>query len=218
MKVALIQVNLGDIDNDKDHVSQSIPYDIYKYNNSNFEPRQSLTPRLQAKIPKLFGWELNPGYDFYLYLDANITLASPDALEYLIEQIQDNDIVVLRHPGRPNIRQEVRYTRKGINQESMYMLSRYKGEFLKEMYDLVQEDKDFVDDLLVNGGVFLYRNTEQVQSMMKEWWYYITRYIVQDQIPFPYVLKKSGIKVKVLDHVYDKWNYLSVSRHKNNRV
>lgn len=94
------------------------------------------------------------------------------------------------------------------------MLGRYPGELLAEMYDVVQKDKDYTDDLLVIGGIFLYRNTPAVQQMFKEWWYYITRYIVQDQLSFAYVLKKSGIKVKVLDEDFDKSPYINLIRHK----
>ena len=217
--VAIIQASLGGLDKELNHVEQSIATDFYKFTDSNFPLREkALTPRLQAKIPKFFGWQLKPNYEYYLWLDGNISLNHSKTLRYFLDQIQGYDIVVLRHPGRPNIRQEVRYTRKGINQKSIYVVSRYEGEYLKELYEEIQKDKDYIDDLLVIGGVFMYRNTPEVQKMFKEWWYYNTRYIVQDQISFAYVLKKSGIKVKILDHVYDKWDYLKIVKHAKRNV
>lgn len=204
-EVAVLQASLGGIDN------LTPRPDYFQFTDTNFPPRKSLTPRLQAKIPKLFGWELVPNYEYYLWLDGNLSLIDEGA--YLRQQIEDYDIVVLRHPTRPNIRQEVRYTRKGINQQSLYMLDRYEGEFLKELYDLVQKDKEYVDDLLVIGGVFLYRNIPKVHEMMKEWWYYITRYIVQDQISFAYVLKKSGLRIKILEDDFSNCEWLTVKRH-----
>lgn len=215
MKIATIQASLGGIDRAQPHVSQTIPTDYYLFTDENFPLRdKAMTPRLQAKIPKMFAWQLKPGYEYYLWLDGNLTLNHPDALKYLVEQIKDHDIVVLRHPSRPNIRQEVRYTRKGVNQQSIYVVNRYNHEWLKELYQVVQSDKDYVDDLLVLGGIIFYRNTAQVQEMMKQWWYYVSRYIVQDQVSFPYVLKKSGIKIKVLDHIYSDWEYIKHIKHK----
>ena len=211
---AVITANLGGIDSFGKHCSQNVGFDDIKITEDILPPRLGLTPRLQAKIPKCFAWQLYPKYDYYLWLDGNITLANPTALEYFQEQIQDHDIVVLRHPDRPNIRQEVRYTRKGVNQQSRYMVNRYTGEQYEEFYKLVRKDKKYIDDLLVIGGVFMYRNTPEVQAMFKEWWYYITRYCIQDQISFPYVLKKSGLRIKVLEHDFANWNYIKITRHK----
>lgn len=211
---AVIQASLGGIDSPVIHVSQSVPYNYHLFTDQNFPPRsKAMTPRLQAKIPKMFGWQLAPDYETYLWLDGNLQLSHPDSLKYYLDQLADNDIVVLRHPGRPNIRQEVRYTRKGINQQSMYILSRYPGELLAELYDLIEKDKEYIDDLLVIGGIFLYRDTPKVREMLKEWFYYQTRYILQDQISFAYVLKKSGIKFKVLDDPYDNTPYLKHIKH-----
>jgi hypothetical protein len=217
-KIAIIQASLGGIDKNFEHVPQTIPYDHFFFTDENFPPRKVMSPRLQAKIPKFFAWQLKPDYEYYLWLDGNIRLNHPEALKYFLDHIQGYDFVVLRHPTRPNIRQEVRYTRKGINQQSIYMLSRYTGEYLKEQYEAIQADKEFVVDLLVNGGIFMYRNTPQVHQMFKEWWYNVTRYIVQDQIAFPYVLKKSGIKLRVLNHKYDEWEYLKHIKHKKRNV
>jgi len=213
--IAVVSASLGGFDKPIDNVPQSVPHDFHLFTDENFPPRdKAMSPRLQSKIPKCFAWQLRPNYDAYLWLDGNLRLAHKDSLQRYFEALEGYDAVFLRHPGRPNIRQEVRYTRKGINQQSNYMLSRYPGEQLAELYDLIEKDKDYTDDLLVIGGVFMYRNTEGVRAMLKEWFYYQCRYILQDQISLPYVLKKSGIKYNVLDDVYDKTPYLTTIRHK----
>lgn len=216
--IAVIQASLGGIDTPTKGVEQSLRHDYFLFDDYTLPPRKSLTARLQAKIPKCFSYELKPDYQYYLWLDGNISLAQPDTLQYFYDQIQGYDIVTIRHHRRPNIRQEVRYLRKGLREQSIYLISRYEGEMWKEQYEMIQADKEFVDDLLVIGGIFMYRNTPQVQEMLKEWWYNITRYNVQDQISFPYVLKKSGIKIKVLDHDYNTWNYIKVNGHAKRNV
>lgn len=217
MSVAVIQANLGGLDNKVIHEPQTVDCDFYTFTDENFPPRdKAMLPRLQAKIPKFFGWQLTPKHDYYLWLDGNIRLDKPEAVEYLLNQIKGHDIVVLRHPDRPDIRQEVRYTRKGVNQQSRYVVSRYEGEWLKELYDVIQNDRGYKDDLLVIGGMFLYRDTPEIRNMFKEWWYYNTRYIIQDQISFAYVLKKSGVRVKVLEHSFKDWDLINITRHKRN--
>ncbi len=213
-KIAVISASLGGFDKPSQHVKQSIPCDYFNFTDENFPPRVcAMTPRLQAKIPKMFGWQLVPNYDYYIWIDGNLCLADPEAVAYLHTKCQGHDIVVLKHPRRPNIRQEVRYTRKGINQQSMYIVGRYNNEWLKEQYAAVQADKEYVDDLLVNGGIFMYRNTPAVQAMFKEWWYHVTRYIIQDQVSFPYALKKSGVKINILPDVFSDCWYLKVAGH-----
>ena len=218
MKFAVITGSFGGIDKISTHEAQTIPYDYHLFTEENFPLRsKAMTPRLQAKIPKMFGWQLAPGYDYYLWADGNIKLAKPDTLEYFYKQTEDHDITVIRHHRRPNIRQEVRYLRKGLRQQSIYLVNRYENELWAEQYKAIQKDKDYVDDLLVLGGIFMYRNTPQVQGMFKEWWYQVTRYNVQDQISFAYVLKKANLKIKVLDHDCTRWDMINLQRHYNNQ-
>lgn len=173
-----------------------------------------MTARLQAKIPKMFGWQLKPKYDIYLWLDGNITLSHPDSLKYFYDQLQDNDFLVLRHPTRPNIRQETRYLRKGLREQSRYLVGRYDAEWTPEQSKIFTEDKSYIDDLLVIGGVFMYRNTRAVRKMMEKWWYYTTRYSVFDQLAFTYCLKTSGVKYKVIDENFNDSEYIKIQGHK----
>lgn len=222
MKIAVISANLSSMDNVPENVPQSLPYDMFMYTDKNFPPRfNAMTPRLQAKIPKCFGWQMAPGYEYYLWLDSTLTLSNPDSLKYFYDKCLGYDIVVFKHPKRPDVRQEIRYTRKGIKQNgknpgSKYILARYENELLSELTAEIEGDKDFVDKMLVNGGVFMYRDTPAVRQMLKEWWYYISRYIVQDQISFPYVLQKSGIKINVISDAFNEIPYLKYNGHRAN--
>ena len=78
----------------------------------------------------------------------------------------------------------------------------------------ITQDKDFVDDMLVIGTVFMYRNTLKVHKMLKEWWYHISRYHIIDQLAFPYVLKKSGLRINARDDKYNDCPYLELRPHK----
>jgi hypothetical protein len=211
---AVIQASLGGLDNLPQHVPQTLAYDYHLFTDENFPPRHKvMLPRLQAKIPKMFAWQMVPDYDYYLWLDGNLILNDPNTLQYFHDQIQGYDIVGLKHPRMPNVHQEIRYLRKGLREQSRYLVARYDGEFLKEQTVEIEGDKDWVDDLMIIGGIFMYRNTFQVQEMMKQWWYHVSRYNVQDQISFSYCLRKARLKVKVLDYKYDEWEYIKHVGH-----
>ena len=214
-KVAIISSNLGSFDKINPHMEQSIPFDYFLFTDENFPPRsKAMTPRLQARIPKCFGWQLVPGYDYYLWIDGNLTLKHRDSLKYFLDSCQGYDLVALQHHRRPNIRQEVRYIRKGMRQESMYLIERYNNELLKEQHRIIQNDKDYIDDMLLLSGVFMYRNTPEVQTALKEWWYHITRYHIVDQIGFVYSIKNAGLKINKLMDIYNDCWYLGVQKHK----
>ena len=212
--ICVTTARLGDFDFDNRNVPQSVPAAYAVFTDENFPPRiKSMQPRLQAKIPKCFAWELAPGYNYYLWLDGNIVLNKPDSLQYFLNRCEECDVVVFKHQKRPDIRQETRYTRKGVKQGRLYLTGRYKNEFYNDIYKIVQLDKSYKDDLLVNGGVFMYKNVPKVQSALKEWWYFITRYAIQDQLSFIYVLRKAGLIIKVIDVDIYSSPYLSFKGH-----
>lgn len=218
MSIAVLSANLGGIDKSLDHVPQSLLFDNFVFNDDNFPPRdKAMTHRLQAKIPKCFGWQLKPGYDTYMWLDGNITLDDTGALKYFADALEGHDIVVLKHPRRPTVWKEGRYIEQGLDEQSKYLVSRYDHEWLKQQMEVINSDPDYTDDLLVCGGVFMYRNTPEVQAMLKEWWYHITRYLIMDQCSFTYVLKKSGLRVNVLPDVFNDCKWLQHKGHNRAR-
>lgn len=201
--IAVVSANLGGFDNATNHLPQSIQHDRFMFTDENFPPRHnSMTPRLQAKIPKCFAWQMAPGYEYYFWIDGNLTMTSPDTLKYFYDNLLDHDIVVIQHPRRTSAHSEGRYLLRGLKQNSRYLLGRYENEWIRQEMAEIESDKDFVDDMLVNGGIFMYKNKPEVQRMLKEWWYYISRYLIMDQCSFSYVLKKSGLKIKL-----DPMNY-----------
>lgn len=215
-KIALIQASLGGFDKPEPHINQTLKHDEFLVTDENFPPRfNSMTPRLQAKIPKMFGWQMFPGYDYYLWLDGNLRLRHWESLQYFLDAIDEHDIAVLHHPRRDTVYWEYRYNWRGLNNNapSNYLTARYTNELLDEQYEVIKNDPDFKDDLLVNGGIIMYRNTPEVQAMFKEWWYHVSRYLIMDQLSFPYVLKKSKLKVNVLPDKFDDCMWLENRRH-----
>lgn len=205
--------NFGGFEQPIENAEQTVPVDSFRFTDENFPPRyMSMTPRMQAKIPKMFTWQLIPGYDIYIWVDSSITFPHPTTVQYLLEQLGDDDIAFFRHPQRRSIQDECNFLKRKLNQEYHYIVKRYSNEPLDDIMDVVKSDKDFVDNLLISAGIFIYRNKPEVHKLMKDWWHYVTRYHINDQLSLPYVISKSKCKVKIIDQDYRHTRLLSCIR------
>lgn len=216
MKICVLSANLGGIDNPVSHVNQTVKADYHTFTDENFPPRiHAMTPRLQAKIPKMFGWELKPDYDVYLWLDGSIRLAHQESIQYFVDALEGHDMVFLKHPTKDTVHWEYRYNYRALhsNAPSNYMKSRYDNEWLDEQYKVIEDDPEYLDDVLLLGGVFMYRNTPLVRAALKEWWHHVSRYLIMDQLSLPYVLKKGGVVFNALDDDINDSMWLEYRRH-----
>jgi hypothetical protein len=208
MKICLLTANLGGFENVKEHVPQSIEYDLHRFTDENFPPRScTLTPRMQARLAKMFGWQMVPGYDIYIWVDSSCIFPHPDSLKWFIEQLDGYDLVTFKHPDRNTIKQEADYLNKRILMGCSYITPRYKNELTEAQLTEIFEDKDYVDDKLYASTVMVYRPSDQVRKMMKEWWYHTSRYHSDEQLSLPYVTR--NLKVRVIPERYSSMKYLT---------
>jgi len=212
MKIAILQANLGNFDKPIDPVKQTIPADFHRFTDKDFPPITGLTPRLQYRIPKLFGWEMFPGYDVYIWLDGSVTFERPDCVEWYLKQLWDNDVAFFKHPVRRYIRQEVEHIEQKLKENSKYIVPRYKNGLHKEMYEEIKKS-GYKDDVLYASTAFIYRNNYKVREFMKLWWFYQSRYYTVDQIAQTYCARLAGLKVKRIDEHLFKIGYLSLVSH-----
>jgi hypothetical protein len=106
----------------------------------------------------------------------------------MLEQLGTFDIALFCHPHRSTVREEANFIK--IYGETPYLKCRYEGELDFEI--------GVPDTELFASTYFMYRNNYRVHSMMKEWWYYTSRYHVLDQLPLPQVLRESACSVKTI--------------------
>jgi len=213
-KIAFLTANLGDFDKFIENEEQTVPHDFYRFTDSNFKPRHcSMTPRLQARIPKMTGLQMKPGYDAYIWLDSSCILAREDSIEWLLEQCGDKDMLVFKHPNRNSIKEEADYLKHRISKNCPYIVPRYKNERLNEQMDAIEKD-GYVDDHLFASTCIVYKNNERVSNMMKDWWYHTSVYHSIDQLSFPYVIWKNKCTFNVIEESYTKTPYLEYIRNK----
>jgi len=199
MKIAVITANMGKFENPLPYVKQSFLYDFYMFDDENFPPRfQAMTPRLQARIPKMFGWQMVPGYDYYIWVDASCSLQHQDSVKWFIEQCTGCDLAVFKHPTRNTIQEEADYLRHRVAINCEYILSRYKNELIDDQMTAIREDKEYIDNQLFASTAFVYNNNDRVRNMLIQWWYHTSRFHTVDQLSLPYVLYKSKCTYNVI--------------------
>lgn len=219
-RIAVITANSGGFENMKNvrHVKQSVDADFFVFNDQNF-PRRSnaMSARLQARIPKMFGWQMIPDYDIYLWIDSSCILSHEDSIKWFISHLMPFEeyihMAMLKHPNRNTIHEEADYLRNRLAKNCSYITPRYEHELLDEQMAEIDADKGFVDQILFASTAFVYRNHRKVHDFMKEWWYHTSRYHIIDQLSLPYAIHKSRCKVKIIEENYTKSDYIKYVRN-----
>ena len=196
MRLAIISANLGAFDAPaKPPVTQVwVDATPHLFTSATMPPRPlALSSRLHAKIPKMFGWDLCPGYDAYLWHDASLALTVADSGRWCVDHLGDHDILVFRHPERHTIHEEAEFLRHKARHP--YIRTRYAGEDLDHQLASIERDTLYVDDRLFAAGAFCYRPTAAIRHAFTDWWHHVTRYHVNDQLAFPYVLRACDVAV-----------------------
>lgn len=216
MRLAILSANLGAFDKVVKPVEQELPEGIesvtyHCFTDSDFPPMVGLTPRMQYRIPKMFGWQMFPDYDYYLWLDGSVSLQRPDCLRWYMEQLGDGDIAFFKHPSRRNIRQETAHIEEHLKLGKPYITKRYANGLHQEQLKDIQLDPEFKDNKLYASTAFIYRDSEAVRDAMRLWWLHTSRYFTVDQIALPYVVK--DLDVKILNEPIYKSGYISLVSH-----
>lgn len=215
MKISILQCVLGNFDKPVDPVKQKTEHEVvfHRFTDKEFPPITGLTPRLQYRIPKLFGWQMFPGYDYYIWLDGSMTFKRDDCVEWFIEQIGDNDLAFFKHPVRRNMRQEVEHIEQKLKENSKYIVPRYKNGLHREQLNEALNG-GYKDNKLFASTVFMYKNNDRVKEYMNYWWLFQSRYYTVDQLAQTYCTSKvKGLKVKTINENLFKIGYTSLVSH-----
>lgn len=214
MRVAILTAVLGNFDTLVEPIAQSSEHEIvfHRFSDQNFPPIAGLTPRLQYRIPKMFGWQMFPGYDVYLWLDGTFSFDKSNCVEWFLAHLGDADMALFKHPWRNTMKEETDHIEEYLRKNDKYLTPRYANGLHKEQYADCMLDKAFVDDKLYTSTAFIYRDTEAVRDALRLWWLHTSRYFTVDQIALPYAVKDLRVNM-IMENQY-KTPYLSfVSKH-----
>ena len=142
--------------------------------------------RRNAKLPKILGSILIPGYDYYIWHDSYCELqVRPEII--IDEFVKDNHIGIFKHPVRSCTYEEL---------DCLY--ERDYPETLDDFRNFLLQANFPTNQGLFELSSFIYKNTALMQQFLLSWWEIICKYSSRDQISFPYLLKKYQVPYAVL--------------------
>lgn len=158
--------------------------DLPKYNLIDTE----YADRRNAKLPKVLGSLLVPGYDYYIWHDHHCELVvKPE--DVIKKYLDDADIAVFKHPHRNCVYDEIE------------IVQHYGVDHAKNLIEI----KYFFDSNsyprragLYELTSFVYRNSPKMQTAMLSWWQLICKFSSRDQISFPYIVKTHNLKCNIM--------------------
>lgn len=218
MKVSVLSANLGNYDQVVPWVEQVVhgaSVEIHRFTDENFPGREkAMRPALKCALPKMFGFELVPGCDVYLWVDASRGLLRPDTAAWFIEALGKREMLLFLHPERQTIRDEYAFMKARMARPGeTYLTSRYEGEWLDAQYAAVTPPW-YLDNRLYASTAFAYRPTLRVREMLKDWWFHKSRYCIHDQLALPYVVRQHEVYVAERPENIYAFDHLPFTRRK----
>ncbi len=125
--------------------------------------------------------------DYSLWIDGNLKLTiEPQTL--INKYLSDADMALFSHYGRSNIYQEaIACKRRGVGDAvKIDKQIEVYGNEVKGLYEC---------------PIILRRHTDEIEKFNNYWWSEISRHSKRDQLSFPYVKQRLGIKVRLFDDV-----------------
>jgi hypothetical protein len=205
MRVAVISASLGNFVALATPMLQALSTEgtvtFVPFTNENFPVRScTYTPRMQARVPKLWGWDLVPGYDVYVWLDATLTFRQTSSVQWLLDELGEVDVALFKHPYRTTVAQEAAFLREELP-KSRRLMQRYTGELLDEQLEAVTGVEE---EGLHAGGVVVYRPTPRVCAMLAAWWKHVSCFHQDDQLSLPFVLKQHDVQAHIINaNIYE---------------
>jgi len=200
-RVTMLSANLGGFDRFIPPVPQEdVTFLSHCFTDANFPARRRImSPRLQARIPKMFGWDMLPGADVYIWIDASFRMVEKHAAEWFVDELGTADIALFRHPNRHTIREEALHIQEKIKNQSPYLTERYEGEDLEgQLRAVLQFKEGYEDDTLYATMAFAYRPTQRIRFLLTDWWVHTSRFHAVDQLALPYLVWDHGVAVSLL--------------------
>lgn len=142
--------------------------------------------RRHAKLAKVLGWMLVPGYDFYIWHDSTSELQM-DPVHLINTYLPpDTHMAAWKHPERDCVYAEAEV----IIQRDLDHL-----DATRAATQFMRSHKYPEHNGLFELSAFIYKNSMEMQQAMLSWWELICKYSSRDQIWFPYVAHMHNLKV-----------------------
>lgn len=199
MKVAIVTANVGNIDDVLPVPEQSIPCDVFCYNEANLPyPLTNVDNRLKAKYIKLRTHKIFPDYDAYIWIDGRVEIITPDFARDMMTALHGYQMAIFRHKDRKNSFEELQYILDQIKKGNSYHVERYALQPIGEELAFCRQEGLPQDFPLFWCGLFARWNDKIMNAFFDEWWIKCLEFSTFDQALFSYLAWKDGITLNPL--------------------
>jgi len=145
-------------------------------------------PRRNAKLPKILGFLLLPGYDYYIWHDHHCELQM-DPEELINTHVKNKDMAVWRHAARDCVYEEM---------DLLNRISFDTNDSLASTLDYFTRINWPAKAGLYELTSLVYANTPKMQAALLTWWEFICKHSSRDQVSFPLIAKKHRLKLGIM--------------------
>jgi len=143
-------------------------------------------------------------YDYSLWIDANFDIIG-DIEEYIHRYSIDNKLLVIKHDIRNDIFDEA---------EECIRLEKDEPKIInKQVSRYIEDEYPKNNGLIASGIIFRNHNSQEVISLMNEWYSEVYNYSRRDQLSFNYVCWKNNFKYDESPIFYFKNQYFQRLLH-----
>lgn len=159
-----------------------------------------LTPRLNAKKPKILPHKYLSEFNTTLWVDGNMSFLN---VHKFINKFKNEDMVVFNH-GRNCIYDEAKVVIKK-KKDDVNVVNRHMVKYRDKSYPS--------NNGLICGGVILRQNKPEINKIMDEWWVEIINGSSRDQLSFNYVAWLNNFEPTYLDLKIENNEYFKIKKH-----
>jgi hypothetical protein len=181
-----------------DHHKEMAHPNYHFFNDSSLFPRVDLSPRLRAKYFKMCGHQIYPNATALIWVDGNVEVKSPGLVEWMTAAMGDADCAFFKHNARNTVQQELDFCVD--NMSDPYLKVRYGDEpMIVQVQDYIKQGYNPRSDGLVWCGLFIRKTTPKVNQAFDHWMMENVKWSIQDQLSFPFIAWKHGLKVATIE-------------------
>ena len=163
-------------------------------------------PNRSAKIYKLLPHKFLPKYEFSLWVDGNVIIKLSNIELFIQKFLGKNNFAALSHPERDCIYDEYKVCLEQKRGE-VDLMKKQIQDYRKEGYPS--------NNGLIAGTILLRKHmASEVRNFDEGWWKEVQKYSRRDQLSFPYVAWKMGLKYSIIDGVLWDNDYVKLVGHK----
>lgn len=137
---------------------------------------------LRAAYVKMFPEKFLPEHDISIWISGAMQIVNQEFIEIVTGRLGDNDFLIQVHPWRNCIYTEAVASLGGVKYDHELVLDQ-AAEYRRKGHPLSWG--------LWESGCLIRRNNEACRAFNQAWWDEIEKWSVQDQLSFPYLLRRN---------------------------